>query len=724
MLKNFALLATLVCCVQCGINNIPSYNHTERVIDCTVGKDTTDICDIKFVVESFATMTYYNISSEYRKPRGYRAAFNSTGHLVQLTDPDLDLSNLQPLIQADGNFRTIITINAQMPGPMIIAHENQTLNITVFNELKNVEGISIHWHGIHQRGTPEADGVAYITQNPILPQQSFAYTFKASPAGTHWYHAHSGEQRNDGLYGALIVKDTLPGSVYDHDYSDQHTLLLTDWQREAAVDILRLHYTHVGYYKETPNGELPFTRYVRTAGPDDLGVSPIPFWSGIINDKGRFYDESGQPNIVDPNCETLNCFNVSQNGRYRFRLIGALSIFSYRFSIEGHSLTVVASDGSPINSIEDVDYIIVHPGERYDVVVHANNEEIRNFWIWAETLEDEDNSKEDVFHNPISKHRAEAILHYTEYSGIDITEINETKTCTSSSKCKAVNCPFKQYGTIMNCINVEQFESPPSTTIPQSIYSPDITLFYSIGFDQTGNFIDGVNFRFPANPPLTEYADFQNSNDMCPNRGCDRDTELQCVCTQVIDIGDLARDSVVELVIINRYADRISTFGGLHSLNLHGHHFYIVAKGYGDYDENSEYVAASDDTECIVRSTNQPCRNFYATVEQENGELKQEIRWRNMSIPESLKTKNRRFAKKDTTVVPFGGYVAVRFVVDNPGWWLLHCHIQIDLSAGMAAVFRELPNELITTASPSSNLRASSLLIVGIILILSLMLHQ
>jgi len=47
-----------------------------------------------------------------------------------------------PPIQTDGHFRPLITINGQMPGPTII---------TVYNELKNVEGISIHWHGMHQR---------------------------------------------------------------------------------------------------------------------------------------------------------------------------------------------------------------------------------------------------------------------------------------------------------------------------------------------------------------------------------------------------------------------------------------------------------------------------------------------------------------------------------------------------------------------------------------------
>ena len=380
----------------------------------------------------------------------------------------------------------------------------------MFNELRNVEGIAIHWHGIHQRGTPEADGVAYITQNPILPLHSYTYTFKASPAGTHWYHAHSGEQRLDGLYGAFIVKDTLPENVYDYDYPEEHTLILIDWQRQPALDIFHLFYTEVGFFKETAVDDPPYIKfnpYFLTFGPDDLGYSPIPFWSGTINDKGRFYDENGRSNIVNPNCDNLNCFNVSQGGHYRFRLIGAQAFFTFRFSIEGHNLTVVASDGSPINSIENVDYVIVNTGERYDVIVHANNEP-RNFWIWAETLEDEANSNNSVFYNPISKHRAEAILHYTEYNATDITEINETKTCSPSSKCKAVNCPFPQYGTIMECINVEQFESPSSISIPPSIHSPDFTMFYSIGFDGTGNFMDGINFRFPSYPPLTEYAEF------------------------------------------------------------------------------------------------------------------------------------------------------------------------------------------------------------------------
>ena len=340
-----------------------------------------------------------------------------------------------------------------------------------------------------------------------------------------------------------------------------------------------------------------------------------------------------------------------------------------------------------------------------------------------------------MFNNPIGKHRAEAILHYNGHNAMDIAEINETKTCTPSSKCTAVNCPFTQYGIIMECINAEQFESPPGISIPQSVHSPDVTLFYSFGFDgetsiPTSTSVDGINFRFPTNPPLTEYTKFQNSNDVCPNRGCDHDIEPHCACTQVIDIGDLARGSVIELVITNRRVLNTSTLGGIHPVHLHGHYFYVVTKGYGDLDTNGTYVAASDDIECIVRSNNQTCPNNFITIEEDSGGLKQEVRWKDMVIPDSLNTQSRRLPRKDTIIVPFGGYAVIRFIVDNPGWWLFHCHIQIDQSIGMAAVIRELPNDLIvpnnnntcmpTGSTSPPNIKGSSLMIIGIIVVLLL----
>ena len=39
------------------------------------------------------------------------------------------------------------------------------------------EGVSIHWHGLYQRGTPWMDGPEMISQCPILPGQTFEYRY-------------------------------------------------------------------------------------------------------------------------------------------------------------------------------------------------------------------------------------------------------------------------------------------------------------------------------------------------------------------------------------------------------------------------------------------------------------------------------------------------------------------------------------------------------------------
>lgn len=43
---------------------------------------------------------------------------------------------------------------------------------------------------------------------------------------------------------------------------------------------------------------------------------------------------------------------------------------------------------------------------------------------------------------------------------------------------------------------------------------------------------------------------------------------------------------------------------------------------------------------------------------------------------------------KDTVTVPDGGFTIIRFVADNPGWWLFHCHIEFHIEVGMALVFK------------------------------------
>ena len=43
---------------------------------------------------------------------------------------------------------------------------------------------------------------------------------------------------------------------------------------------------------------------------------------------------------------------------------------------------------------------------------------------------------------------------------------------------------------------------------------------------------------------------------------------------------------------------------------------------------------------------------------------------------------------KDTVQIPSGGYTIFRFLAENPGIWLLHCHVEFHHEGGMALLFK------------------------------------
>jgi len=55
--------------------------------------------------------------------------------------------------------------------------EKDTVIVDVHNRLEGGEGISIHWHGILQHGSPHMDGVGMLTQCPIPAHSSFQYRY-------------------------------------------------------------------------------------------------------------------------------------------------------------------------------------------------------------------------------------------------------------------------------------------------------------------------------------------------------------------------------------------------------------------------------------------------------------------------------------------------------------------------------------------------------------------
>ena len=67
----------------------------------------------------------------------------------------------------------------------------------------------------------------------------FRYQWTAGNAGTHFWHAHTGLQKMDGLYGSIVVRQPPnkdPNSnLYDYDLTT-HVVLISDWMHEDAAE--------------------------------------------------------------------------------------------------------------------------------------------------------------------------------------------------------------------------------------------------------------------------------------------------------------------------------------------------------------------------------------------------------------------------------------------------------------------------------------------------------
>ncbi|KAK4216910.1 Cupredoxin [Rhypophila decipiens] len=103
----------------------------------------------------------------------------------------------------DGFSRDMILINGLFPGPSLEMDQGDEVEVVVHNKLPF--NTTLHFHGIEMYLTPWADGVPGITQHNIQPNDSFTYKWKATQYGSYWYHAHHRGQLDDGMYGSLLI---------------------------------------------------------------------------------------------------------------------------------------------------------------------------------------------------------------------------------------------------------------------------------------------------------------------------------------------------------------------------------------------------------------------------------------------------------------------------------------------------------------------------------------
>lgn len=229
----------------------------------------------------------------------------------------------------------VMAYNAQIPGPTIRIPQGKRVHFRIDNDLD--QPTSVHWHGIRLENG--MDGVPGLTQDPIQPGEGFNYSFVAPDAGTYWYHSHlkSWEQVGRGLYGPLIVDETVPVDV-DSD----RVFVADDWRLDDAGQIA----ANFGHMRDASHG-------------------------------GRL------GNWLTVNGDTKPTFMARPGERIRLRCISVANARIMEFAFPGLTAQMVAIDGQPLSASRPLDRALtLAPAQRADLIidvpVNGGNEYVIN----------------------------------------------------------------------------------------------------------------------------------------------------------------------------------------------------------------------------------------------------------------------------------------------------------------------------------------------------------
>lgn len=668
----FILLLTLSLGSPRIIHQVPC-NYSTAACRCN---QKADACEFDFDVYNLQTFTKYQINKDgtVDELRGFVHYINASGELVSYNGVEYGSGYTEAATVDGKTYRMFSSINGRMPGPTLIVTEGQTVIVNVRNNMKN-QNLAIHWHGILQRNTPWMDGMPYITQCPITSNALFRYIFETDSPGTFWYHSHVEAQRGDGVQGGLVVLPRDNDTSYV-DLPERHTINLQDWFPEPFMDVFTTQHSVEGRFYPSVLGELPIPNrdvYTPTVQPDGTVNGIIPYFSGLINGKGKHRDVPYSRSI-------LSTFKVDYGRRYRFRVIGEQWLFTYKLSVDQHKLTVISTDGHDIQPIREVDFIIIQSGERYDFILNANQNPNKYYWIRAETLEVNTTAEGPPF--PSLDNKVKAVLYYSarnEPRSTDYAEIrNYPPSCTASSPCVAVNCPFQSYHPSyhIKCINIDSFKllkPSPMSDLPSNTPSQGQEYFLNFGYtgppNSTQRLPDNINGRMFKSPPAPLLIERQRRTLDLPALLCPTQPyacEEGCTCLHMFTI---PYNKTVRMIWAN--------FGEeTHPIHLHGYHFYVAAVGYGRYDPSTGFV--------VTTNPNLSCRKDESDSASFSEERCTTLHWRKGHKP-SIRV-NPYTLRKDTVIVPKGGYVVIEFLSNNPGFWFLHCHIEPHMMEGMDMV--------------------------------------
>lgn len=467
-------------------------------------------------------------------------------------------------------------------------------------------------HGVKQLRTGWADGPAYVTQCPITQGKSYTYKFTITDQrGTLWWHAHYSWQRAT-VHGALIIKPRNP-YPFPAPIRAEIPIILGEWWNgpvQAIEDYMKLT-------GDGPNSSNAYT------------INGLP---------GSLYQCSKKDTFVQ---------KVERGQTYMFRIINAALNQELFFTVGNHTMTVVEVDAAYTKPFTTT-AIMITPGQTTTVLLTTNQiPDSTGMFVMAArpyltSLFPFDNSTSIGFLKYKTSETAKlnpqkASLGYIPSSlpkmedTVFATKFTDNLRSLGSTEYPC-NVPKEIDKRVITTISLNLQDCPKNRTckgLYGKIFSASMN---NISFVRpTMSILEcyyrnlsntAINNNFPEKPP--HVFDYTGVDALSENMNSEFGTKILAV----------PYGTKLEIVLQDTGFMNLEN----HPIHIHGHNFYIVGTGFGNFN------AAKD-----------PAK--YNLVDP----------------PE-----------RNTVGVPMGGWAALRINADNPGVWFIHCHLEEHTSWGLA----------------------------------------
>ena len=511
-----------------------------------------------------------------------------------------------------------LLVNGSFTGPVVTAWAGASLALTIVNRAD--ADVSIHLHGLLQRASPAADGVARISSVPVPPGATgtFVTRIGADEMGTYYYHAHSGGLLEVSLYGALIVQSEAERSALalaGLDYDEERVLVLGDHWRD-------------------------FNEEAVIAGLVTAPVFSFPPPPTAFLTNGRTIASPSLASANVSNC-TFETVHVAANRTYRIRLIAATAQAALNFRIASHALTLIEADGTLLDGAVTVDAasgIELSSGQRYSVLLRTNK--VSGDFVMQSTGRWRGGYPSNGL----------AVLRYD--SDTRATDANQVFASAASLGPLPAEAPFWRFPALRPLItSAIPWSAPPSaadTAITvrgrQIAWGPNKTQKRWTGAQPHNSSLPSIMPGASAlgnSPTLLQYAIDSSDDSVFASFPA-------AARPFVFRLG-----TVVDVVLQNTVA--LDGVCEAHPFHLHGHKFWIVDWGTGDAADASSFNSSARASQPLSRDT----VTLYPTSVGANSGVR--------GVPGTA-----------------CGWVRLRFVADNAGAWLLHCHLGFHMEMGMS----------------------------------------